>query len=229
MSAAENVREAADEGEEEMTSELVVETPGDRETKFKFRGMARMPTQFRPDDRAVMLRVHKVVRARIDEHFQDLIELSYDILSRVRVLARDEMGSVIPDENGWPTWQRTETGSYVEDWDRFGSREREKYIFQISTNIIEWDRLSTEAWAEAMFAKARWREEFSDGYLSFKGEGKRDRIEDREAAGNIAASEDYYFAILASYYSRQAEGLVRGIRDLGQRLKDVHMAASGRM
>jgi hypothetical protein len=229
MSTEKDVREATDRVDEEMTSELSVETPGDRETRFKFRGMARMPTRFKEDDRIMMIRVHKVVRQQIEAKFQDLIDLTYHILSQVRVMRRNEDGSVVPDENGYPTWERTETGSFIEDWSVFRGREREKYIFQISTNIIEWDRLSTEAWAEAMFAKARWREEFSDGYISFKADGKRDRIEDREAAATLAASEDYYFAILASYYSRMAENLVRDVRELGQRLKDVHMAASGRV
>ncbi len=227
MSPAENVREAADRGEQELDTELVVETPGDREVKFKYRGMARMPVQFRRDDFVMMKRVHQVIRDRINTEFVDLIELTYDVLSRVRTLLRDADGNVIPDKNGDPSWERTLTGSYVEHWDRLGSKERERYIFQITTNIIDWEQRSTEAWAEAMFAKARWREEFSEGYLS--ATVTRDRIEDREAAGNRAAADDYYFAILASYYSRQAEGLVRGMKDLGQRLKDIHMAASGRV
>ena len=76
---------------------------------------------------------------------------------------------------------------------------------------------SSDAWGEAMFAKAMWEETFSIGYsASVSG-----TIDDRTAAGRIGAAEERYFAIFMTLYSRKAEAITRSMALLGQRLKDT--------
>lgn len=210
------VREVAAEVDEPVKVEL----DSERRTGFRRTGFSRMQLDWKPDDAIMMKRIHQAVDRKIEEYFDDLLALWYDILARVRVQEES------PGPDGLPVWERTITGAYVENWERLGSRERERYIYQITTSIMDWEKRASQAWAEAMFAKAQWEEAFATGFQSVK-DGKA-TVDARTAEGKVYSADERYFAIYLSYYSRVAEGHVRGMRDLAQRIKDVHVAASGR-
>lgn len=208
------VREASKEADELPVAEL----PDERLRKFKTTGFNRMPLEWGEDDKIMMVRIHQAVDKKIDEFFGDLILMQYELLS----LVRDE----VPDGDGGMEWERSSTGALVEHWDRLNSKERPNWIFKIQSNIVDWEKRSTEAWAEAMFAKAKWEDAFSIGFEVI--ENHRATVQDREARAKLLSRDERYFALFVTYYSRMAEGYVRNMRDLLAQLSRVHQAAAGR-
>lgn len=221
--AEEATREASKEADRPVEPELDV----DRRKRFRTTSFARMPLDWSAEDKMMVARIHRTVEKRIQTEFADLLDLWYELLARVREFEYDpDTGAVIPDEDGYPRFRRTSTGAFVENWERITGKERERYIFQITTNLVDWQQRAARMWAEAMFAKAQWEEAYGLGFESI--EGAKATIQDREARAKIESSQKRYFAIYVSYYSRVADGYVRSIETLGQRMKDVHVAASGR-
>lgn len=219
--AEEATKEAAQEAEKPVEPQLDVE----RRRRFEGTGLTRMPLDWGDEDKIMVARIHTAVRKRISIEFADLLDLMYDLLVRVRELEIEpDTGSAIPDPDreGYPKFKRLPRGGYIEHWDQLTGKVRERYLFQITTGIVEWERRATSSWAEAMLAKARWEEVYGLGFESI--DNPRATIGDREARAKVASADARYFAIFVSYYSRTAEGLVRNMGLLGQRLKDVHTA-----
>jgi hypothetical protein len=203
-----------------------VEIPEDRQRRFRTAGFSRMPTTWEGPDAITMHSVHQQVTELVDKHFEDAFLLMYEIYDIVREVAVDEEGNRLLDDNDLPVWQKTVTGRPVENWDNLTFRQRERFIFQIGTRLMDWKLRSAELWAEAMFSKAKWEDEFSIGYEEI--EGSRATINDREARGRLVAREARYFAIYASYLSRKADAVVSVMEQLSQRLKDVHVSNGSR-
>lgn len=201
-----------------------VQLPEERARKFRTTGFSRMRTEWQGEDRLQMQRVTKIMQAAHDEMFEDAELILYNLLIVVREPQVDEDGNIMPGPDGLPLWRRNNSGSYVEDWTKLTSREREKFLFQITTNLYLWEQRAADVWGEAMFAKAIWEEKFSIGYESL--EGTRPTIDDRTARGKIEAASEKYFALYVSWLSRKADALVRTMTLLSQRLKDVHTNGS---
>lgn len=221
--AQEATKEAAQEAEQPVEPQLDVE----RRRRFQSPGFTRMPLEWGGEDQLMMARIHAAVHKRIQTEFADLLDLWFDLVVRVRELEVDpETGEAVPDKDGYPTFKRSASGAYIEHWDALTGRIRERYLFQITTSLVEWEQRATALWAEAMMAKAQWEEAYGLGFESL--DLPRATIQDREARAKVDSAQARYFAVFVSYYSRMAEGLVRNMGQLGQRLKDVHVAASGR-
>lgn len=222
-------RTTAEEVTREVAAELEdpirIDLPDEKERKFRTAGFSRMRTEWKGPDAAMIATVHQVVQRKIEEHFSDAYTIMYELYDLIRTYKTDANGEVLHDEYNWPLWAQTATGAYVEDWGKLTYKQREKFLFQLTTRLFEWEQKASEAWAEAMFSKAIWEEAFSTGFESM--EGARPTVDDRTARGRLASKEDRYFAIYCSYYSRKADALVRTLQLLGQRIKDVH-APNGR-
>jgi hypothetical protein len=215
-------RDVAAEADRQVTQEL----PEERRKTFTRTGFLRMSLDWKPDEQIMMTKVHRAVRKRLVTEFADLLELQFDLLLRAgRLPEVDPDGQPTQDDDGYYVWKRTTTGAYVENWDRLTAQERERFLYRIYLSIAEWRARATKAWGESMFAKAIWEEAFAEGFRS--AEGAR-TVDDREHAGRLSSMEQRYFALFQTYYSRMAESYVKSMEDLGQRLKDVHQAASGR-
>lgn len=202
-----------------------VELPEERARKFRSPGLARMRTDWKGDDGIMMARVHTVVEKRIAEHFMDAFSILFEFYEIVRE-PMTENGEPMFDHLGFPMWRKGPSGMYVEDWDRLNGKQRERFLFQITTRVFEWSQRAASAWGEAMFAKAIWEEAFSSGYESLPG--SKPTIDDRTARAKLDSAEDRYFALFLSYYSRKADSLVKNMELLAQRLKDVHVSNGSR-
>ena len=206
---------------EELDADIRVQLPDedDKEKRSKFRtpGFSRMRVDWRGDDQFVLAQVMDVVEKRIMVNFADAYQLMFEVYDTVRT--REHVpgtGEVVLDSYGLPVWKRTSTGSFEEDFTRLTFKQREHYLFAITTRLFDWEQRAADAWGEAMIAKAMWEESFSIGYdAPMSG-----TIEDRTAAGRKHAADERYFAILVSYYSRRADAIARSMALLGQRLKD---------
>jgi hypothetical protein len=219
--------EATDAAALEAAQQLDVQLPDERARKFRTPGFARMHTAWQGEDAMVINRVHALVQQRIFDEFDDLHTVLYDLFDIVRTKALDPVTQRPKlDADGLPLWRRKPNGDFEEDWSRLTSKQRETALFTITTRLVAWSEMATRAWAEAMFAKVKWEETYAEGFEA--DPNPRATIPTREAQAQLAGSEDKYFAVYVTYYSRRAESLVRYMELLGQRLKDVYAPNGGR-
>ena len=213
-------REEVVKGSESMTEEVEEEVlPDERKVTFRTPGFSRMSTQWSGPDREVVNSARDAVQGRLLKDYADVYTLLHRIYEKVRLPEVDGDGVKVTDQFGLTVWQRdSQTGDYIEDWSELTHREKEDFLFTVTTRLVEWEQRAADAWGEAMLAKAKWEERFAIGYDEPMGSLT---VDDRKAKGNKAAADERYFAIYLSWYSRQAEALVRSVERLGQRIKDT--------
>jgi hypothetical protein len=185
---------------------------------FRSPGFQRMRTAWEGEDKRQMDRVQGTIDEVVFETFQDAYAVMSDLYDLVREPATDEHGTVLTDPAGFTIWAKNPlTGSYIEDWTVLTIRQREDFLFRITTSLFEWEQRSANLWTRAMFSKGMFVEKFSIEYdAPISG-----TIDDRNARGNKEAAEDRYFALMNSAISRKAEALVRSMTNLMLRLKDT--------
>ncbi len=200
--------------------------PDEREISFRSPGLQRMSLDLAPDDRRQMDKVEGVIERKVFDIFTDAYQIMSDIYDVVRE-AEDDVNpttgeiqgdGIKRDIYGRVVWKRSPvSGKYYEDWSRLGLKQRENFLFEITTRIFDWEQRRERLWTEAMFAKAIFTERFAmeyDGPMS-------GTIDDRNAVGNVKAAEDRYYALMQTSVSRRADAIVRTMNSLAQRLKDV--------
>jgi hypothetical protein len=193
----------------------------DRTREVRTPGFSRMRTEWDGPDAVTVAQVQGIVQNRIMVRFASAYAIMNELYEIVRdpVVANIETGELRTDDFGFPLWQTTSSGSYVEDYSRLTHKDRENLLFQITTNLFAWEQAAAEAWGEAMFAKAQFEERFA---LTFaEAPGGRPTEADRTNFARTSAREERYFAIFQSLYSRRADAIVRTMTLLGQRLRDV--------
>lgn len=232
MSDADSVRASGKTTSEEITKEVAKtaddpiepELPEEREKSFQTPGFSRLRLNWHGPDAQMIATMHDVVDRKLAENFPDAIEIRYEIYNLVRKKERNPDGSIAKDAHGLEIWSRNAMGGYIEDWNLLNFRERERFLFLITTRIFDWEQAAAGAWAEAMMSKAIWEESFAAGFESLPPvSATRPTVDDRTQRGRLESKEDRYFAIYCTYYSRKAEALVRNMNLLAQRLKDVHV------
>lgn len=196
-----------------------VEMHDDRTRENRTPGFSRMRTEWHGPDKAQIDSIRAVVDGQIMRLFPDAFVLMYDLFSVVREADVDEKGEVRLDIHGLPLWRRTPDGAFIEDYSRLGIREREDFLFRITTNIFEWKQTAADLWGDAMFAKAQWEEAFADGFVNARG--TRPTVDDKTNQARMHSLDQRYFAIFQTLMSRKADAVVSGMELLGQRLKDV--------
>lgn len=202
--------------QEEQGTERLVES-GPRSI-FRTPAFHRMKLSWSGDDAQILAGVTQAVDDRLHARFMDAYQLMHDILMVVREPEVDpETGEIIKNKFGWPEWQRTPSGGWVEDWSRLNRKEKENFLFGITTRMWAWELAAADAWGEAMFAKAQWEERFSIAYNA----PMTGTIDDRTAHARVDASEERYFGIMQTLYSKKADAIVRTMTLLAQRLKDT--------
>lgn len=219
---------------EEITKEVAetfdeqphVELPDERQRRFKTPGFARLKMAWSGPEATIIASMHQAVDRKIGEVFSEAFEIMYEIYDLVREPMLTPSGEPMAGADGLPVWRQTPTGRFVEDWSKLTFRQRERFLFQLTTRLFEWEQAQAEGWAESMFAKVAWEQAFSAGFESL--ENPRATVDARTARGKIEAREDHYLAIFMSYYSRKADAIVRSMGRLEQRLKDVHVANGSR-
>lgn len=193
--------------------------PEEREEWFRSPGFQRMRTAWEGEDAKQMQRLKGLIDRTIFDTFPEAYAIMSDLWDIVREPAVNEnTGEVLKDPYGFVLWKRNPmTDQYIEDWSALTMRQREDFLFRITTQIFEWEQRAANLWIDAMFAKGMFVEHFSTAYdAPIHG-----TIDDRNAVGNIEAAEDRYFALMNAAISRKAEALVRSMNNLMLRLKDT--------
>lgn len=192
--------------------------PEERARVFDFPGFSRMRTEWEGDDRHVLQRIRASVDRRVFDVYADAYLVMEDLYALVREPEVDERtGAVATDEFGLTRWRRSPNGSYLEDWSRLGMRQRDDFLFRITTSLFEWELRRDDLWGEAMFSKARWIERFAHEFEA----PRAGTVEDRTQRANAEAAEDRYFALYLTWLSRKADSVVRSMERLQLRLKDT--------
>jgi hypothetical protein len=192
----------------------------DRTQTFSHLGLSRMRMSWSTEDAEAMAGLHQVIERRMLERFSDAYRIMNDLYEIVREPHIQEGGEIATDVHGFTVWARTESGGYVEDYTKLGSKEVKDFLFRITTRLFEWEQEAASLWGDAMFAKAVWEQTLAEGYNDSRSNGAK-TVEDRTQAARLASREDRLFGIFASLMSRKAEALVRSLSLLSQRLKDV--------
>jgi hypothetical protein len=180
----------------------------------------RMRTEWSGEEGAHVRGLKAIVDGRIMVLFSGAYVLMNDLYTVVREPMVDEdTGLIHTDQFGFPVWVKTESGAYREDYSNLGIRQREEFLFRITTGIFGWKQTAADLWGEAMFAKAQWEEAFSTGFVEPTG---RLTVDDRTQRGRMHSLEERYFSIFQSLLSRKADGIISSLELLGQRIKDVN-------
>lgn len=141
-------RTVADTVAEEQASELLADIEEanldiERSRQFSSLSFSRMRTSWRADQMPSIHRMHEAVDAVMLNEFGGAYQLMNDLFDAVREVEVDEdTGEVLVDDNGFPVWSRNPTGSYIEDWSRLTTRQRENFLFGITTNLWEWQQIA---------------------------------------------------------------------------------------
>jgi hypothetical protein len=198
--------------EEKLTEPLGDATMEDDSPRLKRPYFQRLRTDWTSDQKIMLQRIHNKVEKEIQSVFSDAFSIMFELYDVVRV--RDENAE--DDE----IWQKNESGSYVEDWSKLNHRQRERFLFLITSRLFTWEQQASSLNFEALFAKAEWEQSFATGYESLPG--TRPTIEDRTSRARLKSQDDYYFALMRTYFSRRADAVVRSMQGISQRIKDMH-------
>lgn len=202
----------------EVAGEEVAGATESPRSKFRAVGFSRMRFDWTGDEAVIVTRAMRSVEDRIQANFRDAFQLMFELFTIVREpVVNPETGEKVVDRFGWPEWKRTVTGDFVEDWSALGRKQREDFIFTITTRLFAWEQARADAWGEAMFAKAAWEEHFANSYVA----PRTGTVDDRTNHARKEAIEDRYFGIFMTLYSKKADGIVTTMGLLGQRLKDT--------
>lgn len=207
--------EAASEAAHEPVEDAVL--PEERKVSFRTPGFARMKLDWNTDDRPVVERAKAAVEGRIIRLFGDAYAVMYDLYKIVRTPVVDPAtGEPKVDQFGFYQWEQDEAGDYIEDWSNLGMRQREDFLFKITTRLFDWEQRAADLWMESMLAKGQWEERFASQYdAPVSG-----TIDDRRARGNMHSTDERYFAIYTAALSKKADAVVRTMTLLSQRIKD---------
>lgn len=197
-----------------------VDLHDDRTQEFTRFGLSRMRTEWRSGDGEAMAGVHSVIDRLLMEKFGDAYQIMNDLYEIVREPHIMDGGEIATDIYGFTIWERTESGSYIEDYTRLSSKEVKDFLFKITTRLFSWEQEAASIHGDAMFAKALWEQSFAQGYTDARENGGR-TVEDRTQAGRVASADDRLFGLFQSNLSRRADALVRSMSLLSQRCKDI--------
>jgi len=215
--------EAAAVERAEVDQQLNLELPEERERKFQRGAVGRPRMEWLPEQQLYIQEIHRVVDHRLLNTFGDV----YRVLNELYHVIRDPVmvdGKVLRDERGLVQYRTDSSGLPIEDWGRLGTKERERFLYLITTRLVFWEQKIAETWLESMYGKVEYEQTYARGFRDLDPKMK-DTEGIRAAAGKLAAREDQYLAVIQTYYSKKAEALVRSMERLSQRLKDIHVAS----
>lgn len=202
---------------------MTVDPAPDRTRLFTSMSFSRMRTSWNPGEQEVIDAAKAQSDRELMVEFADVYRILNKVYEIVRTPLRDpETGQPITDRHGLIVWQTDQLGMVMEDWSRLTERDKDGLIHEITTHLVMWEQKAADFWAEAMFAKALWEENFAITFVETPlVENRRPTVEDRTQNAQVAAREQRYLAIYMSVRSKKAEALTRSMALLSQRLKDT--------
>jgi hypothetical protein len=209
--------EAAEHEMEELIKDLEPEMDVEREKTISTPGFSRMKTDLKGEDAHMFMLARDSAEGTIRDRFADAFGVMQDLYEIVRdPVINERTGEIKTDHLGDIVWQTNATGSYVEDWNRLGQKEKENFLHRITIALFEWEQRKEDLWLEAMLSKGIWQERFASEY----GQGMGGTVDDRTHRANERSAEQKYTAIYLTSLSRRAESLCRSMERLALRMRD---------
>lgn len=182
--------------------------------KFRTPGFHRMKVDFTDEERIIVQSQIERAEDWLRRDFPEVYHILHQVYEIVRnpVVIQDEP---VLDKRGEQVWSKTTTGHIYEDYSRLTMKQREGFLFQITTWLFVWEQMASNIWLEAMFARAAWEEKHAIDYDAPRNK----TMGERDALAKKGAIDERYFAIFLAGYSRKAEALVRTMRTVAQRME----------
>lgn len=202
---------------------LEADIPPDRTRQFTHTSFSRMRTGWIGDDQVKVMELEALATEMVRERFKVAFAVMERVRRSVRTPAADEDGVLLTYPDGTPLWEKDELGVPVEDWEKLSDHDRDALLFTITTHMFEWELAAAGQWADAMYSKGIWEEEFARGFTAIPAGvvAGKPTIDDRTQWGHKNAAEARYFALFQSSLSRKAEGIVRSMKSLQRLLENT--------
>lgn len=203
----------------EADAPMEVDIDPDRTREFTQTGVvSRMRrTEWRPGDAAEIAGVEAEADGIIHREFPNVFLIMNEIWLLVRKPVLDQDGEMVRDLYGWPEWQKLPSGAYIEDYTRLTNSEKDNFLLRITMNLLEWEQKAARLRGGSQYARVRWEEAMSEGFIAPTG---RLTVEERTQRGRAHAIDDRYFGVFRSSLSYTADALIKSVERIGQRLKD---------
>lgn len=220
---ARRVERALSDAAEDHDEPLEPDPHPDRTRTFRSMGLSRMRTRWTQGEQAIIDSARDQSELELLSAFADVYRILNKMYEIVREPLRDkDTGEILTDSHGFTRWAQDEFGMVVEDWTRLTERDKESFLFEITTRLVMWEQRAADFKGEALFAKAVWEERFAESFTQTPAvEGKRPTEADRTQNAQGLAREQRYVAIYMTVRSNKAEALVRSMDRVAQRLKDT--------
>lgn len=211
--AEEEARDAAQEIDKPLDPKDVLKTLN------LTRGFQRMKMDLQGSERDVLNSMMTNMERLIHEEFAEEFAIMNDLYWEVRTPVTDDTGEIQYNTWGFPEYEKNPDGSYVEDWSRLTQKEIKHFIFRIINSTFAGEQKSANAWGRALLAKTRYEEAFAVDFDNHSD--PKATVEARRAHAESKAIDYKYYAVLQTWYSRKAEGIIKRLDALHQRMKDM--------
>lgn len=181
------------------------------------RGFQRMKMDLQGSEKDVLnsmiLYMEKLIRSEFAEEYAIMNDLHWIVREQVEIDGEPQY-----DQWGYPEYVKAPDGSYVEDWSLLTQKQVKHFIFRIINSTFAGEQKSVNAWGKALLAKTRYEEAFAVQFDNHPNPKATNEVRKEHAEGTAI---DYkYYAVLQTWYSRKAEGVIKRMDALHQRLKD---------
>jgi hypothetical protein len=213
--AEEHAKEAA--GEVNKTVDATAEAKDVLKNLNLTRGFQRMKLDLQGSERDVlnsmMMNMEKLVREEFAEEYAIMNDLHWEVREQVILDGEPQF-----DQWGYPEYVKNPDGSYAEDWSRLTQKQIKHFIFRIINATYAGEQKSANAWGRALLAKTRYEEAFAVQFDNHPNPKATNEV--RKEHAESTAIDYKYYAVLQTWYSRKAEGIVKRLDILHQRMKD---------
>jgi hypothetical protein len=182
---------------------------GDRATRLTQPNWSRMRRSWNAEDRYAI----DEIMAATDKIIRDTFPVAFALMDKIYRAARfakadKATGLKLTGPEGGPVWEMDQDGLPVEDWTRIGDKDRDDWLWIITTHLFEWEQQQARMWGTSMYAKGKWEEVFSN---AFQSGNAGSTVDDKTQYGQSSAMESRYFAIFQGLLSRRSDALVRSM------------------
>lgn len=216
------VARALEEVSDGLEEPAEVEPHPDRTRTFTSPLHARMRTRWTSDEQVIIDEAMSQADYEVHQAFGDafiILDRIYEIVRIPKMLGTPPQ--VVFNSLGRIEWQTDEDGMAIEDFTKLTNTDREKFVHQITTRLVDWEQRRCRFWGEAMFARGTWEERFSHAFISTPPvEGKRPTEADKTNNAQHASFDRRYLSLYMTMRSKQADALVGSMERIAMRLKE---------
>lgn len=155
----------------------------------------RIAIEMEQADKADLDYIMSEIERQIREQYAQAFALESQLLAKVRTVAPQALGG---------GWVMNPDGSYVEDWSRVTLQDMEQFINAASSEAFFASQKVIDSYAEAVFAKYSYDDEFDDAYSRIL----TGTISDKTAKAKRRTQKSRWIALYKTLYYKKAKEVV---------------------